>query len=51
MFWLAGVIGTNFHVGFIVDGFWPAFLGGLIVTVISIVLTTIFKDEKKPQKK
>ncbi|MEI6289396.1 MAG: phage holin family protein [Chloroflexota bacterium] len=51
MFWLAGVVGTNFHVGFIVDGFWPAFLGGLIVTVISIILTTIFKDEKKSHKK
>lgn len=51
MFWLAGVVGTNFHVGFIVDGFWPAFLGGLIVTVVSIVLTTIFKDEKKNHKK
>jgi putative membrane protein len=46
LFWLAGVVGTNFHVGFTVDGFWPAFLGGLVVTVVSVVLTTVFKDEK-----
>ena len=28
MFWLAGVVGTNFGVGFSVEGFLPAFLGG-----------------------
>jgi putative membrane protein len=47
LFWLAGIVGTNFHVGFTVDGFWPAFLGGLVVTVVSVVLTMIFKDDKK----
>jgi len=48
MFWLVGVVGTNFHIGFTVDGFWPAFLGGLVVTVINLILTVIFKD--KPRK-
>jgi len=47
LFWLAGLVGTNFHVGFTVDGFWPAFLGGLVVSVISVVLTAVFKDERK----
>jgi putative membrane protein len=47
LFWLAGVVGTNFHVGFTVDGLWPAFLGGVVVTVISLILTAIFKDEMK----
>jgi putative membrane protein len=47
LFWLAGVVGTNFGVGFTIDGFWPAFLGGLVVSFVSIVLTMIFKDEKK----
>lgn len=47
LFWLAGVVGANFHVGFTVDGFWPAFLGGLVVTVVSVALTMIFKDEKR----
>ena len=50
MFWLAGIVGMNFHVGFIVDGFWPAFMGGMVVTVVSVVLTTIFKDETKKHK-
>lgn len=47
LFWLAGIVGTNFHIGFTVDGFWPAFLGGLVVSVISLILTAIFKDEIK----
>jgi putative membrane protein len=51
LFWLAGIVGTNFHIGFTVDGFWPAFLGGLVVTVVSVILTTIFKDEKHRKNK
>lgn len=51
LFWLTGVIGTNFHVGFTVEGFWPAFLGGLIVSAVSIALSMVFKDEMKKRKK
>jgi putative membrane protein len=47
LFWLAGVVGTNFHIGFTVDGFWPAFLGGLVVSIVSVVLTGVFKEDKK----
>jgi putative membrane protein len=39
MFWLAGSIGTNFGVGFTVDGFMPAFLGSVIVSVVSWILS------------
>jgi len=47
LFYLAGVIGTQFQVGFTVEGFWPAFLGALIVSVVSIVLSLVFKEELK----
>lgn len=47
MFYLAGLIGTRWGFGFTVDGFWPAFLGALIVSVISIILNAIFKEEKR----
>lgn len=47
LFWLAGLVGTNFGIGFTVAGFWPAFWGGLIVSVVSVALTLIFKDEKR----
>lgn len=45
MFWLAGVIGNQFGVGFTVDGFVGAFLGALIVSIVSFVLSLIFKTK------
>lgn len=45
MFYLAGVIGTSFGVGFLVAGFWPAFLGALIVSVVSIFLSMVLREE------
>lgn len=47
MFYLAGQIGTAFGVGFTVDGFWPAFFGALIVTIISIVLSVFVPDDNE----
>ncbi|HEX8990888.1 MAG TPA: phage holin family protein [Anaerolineales bacterium] len=45
LFWLTGQIGQFFGIGITMNGFWPAFLGGLVVTVVSVVLTFILKDE------
>lgn len=52
LFWLTGQIGQVFHVGFTVAApqFWNAFLGGLIVSVISILLSLILRDELKDRK-
>jgi len=47
LFYLAGRIGTAFGVGFTVDGFWPALLGSIIVSVISIVLSLFLREDKK----
>ena len=33
--WVSGLL----NLGFFVDGFWDAFLGGLIVTIISLLLS------------
>ncbi len=46
--WLASAIAVGwFHVGFYVDGFWSAFLGALIVSIVSVVLTTLVRKEEK----
>ncbi len=43
--WLASAIAVNwFHVGFYVDGFWAAFLGALIVSIVSVILSAILRD-------
>ena len=47
LFWLAGVIGQSFGVGFTVGGFWPAFLGSIIVSIVSVVLSMVLRDELK----
>lgn len=51
MFYLTGWIGQQFSVGFTVAGFWAALLGALVVSVVSMVLEVIFKDELKDRKR
>ncbi len=49
LFWLTSVIGQSFGFGLIISEpvWWNAFLGGLVVSVVSVVLTMILKDELK----
>jgi putative membrane protein len=44
MLLLSSWIAEQLNVGFRVDGFIPAFLGALLISVVSIVLSVIFKD-------
>ena len=46
--WLASGIAVKwFHVGFYVDGFLPAFLGSLVVSIVSVILNLIVKEESR----
>jgi len=47
MFYLAGIIGSIFGVGFTVDGLIPAMLGALIVSVVSMLLEKILGDTRR----
>ena len=47
LFWLTSQVGQAFGIGFTISGFWPAFLGGLVVTVVSVIMSLILKDELK----
>jgi putative membrane protein len=40
--WVSGLLGLGFHV----EGFWAAFLGGLIVSIVSLMLS-IFTGARK----
>ena len=40
--WVSGVLGLGFYV----EGFWAAFLGGLVVSVVSLLLS-IFTGERQ----
>ena len=44
--WLASAIAINwFDVGFYVDGFWSAFLGALIISIVTVVLSALVREE------
>jgi putative membrane protein len=52
LFWLTSIIGQQFNLGLIIREpvLWNAFLGGLLVTVVSVVMSTIFKEELRGRK-
>jgi putative membrane protein len=47
MFWLTSIIGQSFGLALIINDpvWWNAFLGGLIVTIVSVAMSMILKDE------
>lgn len=46
--WLSSWVAQNwFGVGFVVDGFWPAFFGGLVVSVVSFFLSLFVAKEEE----
>jgi putative membrane protein len=47
MFWLAGKIGNSLGYGFTVDGFWPAFWGALVVSIVSAVLSSLVGGRRR----
>ncbi|MCC6499153.1 MAG: phage holin family protein [Anaerolineales bacterium] len=53
MFWLTSVIGQSFGLVLTISDpvWWNAFLGGLVVSIVSVVLTLILKDELKGKRK
>ena len=53
LFWLTSVIGQTFGIVMIISDpvWWNAFLGGLVVSVVSIIMTMILKDEMKGGRK
>lgn len=46
--YLASAIAVRwFHVGFYVDSFGAAFLGALIVSIVSVILTALLKEDAR----
>ena len=52
LFWLTSVIGQSFGLELIISDpvWWNAFLGGLVVSVVSVIMTLILRDELKGRK-
>jgi len=47
--WLASWLAQNvLGVGFIVDGFWPALWGSIVVSLVSFFLSTVLMADARP---
>ena len=50
LFWLTEPVAQFFGINLMINDFWSAFLGGLVVTVVSVVMSLILKDELKSRR-
>ena len=51
MFYLTRWVGEFFDIGLQIDNFWAAFWGAVIVSLVSVLLTFILRDELKKKRK
>ncbi len=53
LFWLTSVIGQAFGLGLVIGKpvFWNALLGSLVVSVVSVFMSLILKDELKRKRR
>jgi putative membrane protein len=45
--WFSSWIANQLNIGFNVDGFWPAFWGGIVVSVVSFLLSLLIPGDKE----
>lgn len=45
MLWLTAAMAEAFGINFRVAGFWPAFWGGLVISLVSAALNLLIYDE------
>lgn len=41
LYFSAWVCNSLFGIGFIIDGFWPAFWGGFVISIVTVILNGI----------
>ncbi len=51
MLMLTSSVAQYFDLDFSVDGFWAALLGGLVISLISVVMSMIIRDDRKGRKR
>jgi putative membrane protein len=44
MLWITSALSTSLGLGFHVSGFWAAFFGALVVSVVSTILSLVVRD-------
>jgi putative membrane protein len=50
VFWLSAQMSENwFGTGFYVDGFWPAFWGSIVISVVSFFLSVFVREDDEEE--
>jgi putative membrane protein len=48
MLWLTSSLSASLGLGFHVTGFWAAFFGGLVVSIVSTILSLLIREPSSP---
>ena len=48
MLWLTSSLSASLGLGFHVSGFWAAFFGGLVVSLVSTILSLLIREPSTP---
>ena len=48
MLLLTSALSRAVGLSFVVQGFWPAFWGGLVVSIVSLIATMLIREEERP---
>jgi putative membrane protein len=48
MLWLTSSLSASLGLGFHVTGFWAAFFGGLVVSLVSTILSLLIREPSSP---
>jgi len=43
-------VGTQFGFGLVVPDFWTGLLGALVISIVSFLLSTLFRDDDRPRR-
>ena len=46
--WMTSALAGRLHLGFHVSGFWPAFWGALVVSIVSVLLSFFVREASRP---
>lgn len=46
MLWLTGSLASQFSIGFHIAGFWPAFWGALVISLVNLVASLLIEGEE-----
>ena len=46
--WMTGALAGRLRLGFHVSGFWPAFWGALVVSIVSVLLSVFVREASDP---